>query len=102
MLHRQDKSQNDSTQTEPWKAGFEAIQLLFPCPKLAHDVRPGILSFPENLLGVVGRPQQITGHLANPGEGIADPAIDGRANNLAVVFRVGLLLSREGGQSGLP
>jgi len=48
---------------------------------------------------MVGRPQQITGHLANAVQCLADSAVDGCANNLAIMFRVRLLLGRESGRA---
>ena len=49
---------------------------------------------------MVGRPKQITGHLANTCQGIAYPAVDGRVDNLAIVFGVRLLLSGKGSGTG--
>ena len=49
---------------------------------------------------MVGRPEEITGHLTNAGQGVADLAVDGRADNLAIMFGVSLLLGRESGRAG--
>lgn len=95
----QHKGQNDSAQTEPGQTAFEALQLLFPVPELAQGVRSVLTGLLQNFLDVVGGADQVAGGLGDPGQAVADPAVDGVADECAVILRAGLGSRREGGLS---